>query len=117
MKKKITLAVLLLSIALCARAQIYVGGNIGLSTSSGSDRIGIVIAPEIGYSFNQYLTVGTFLSYRSLQNTFGVTPYLRSNLCNVKDVFNFSYENFLNKDSETEGKSGCDNSNFFDLDK
>lgn len=89
MKIKIALVVLLLTIALCARGQVYVGGNIGLSSSSGSDRIGIVIAPEIGYSFNQYLTVGSFLSYRSLQNTFGVTPYLRSNLFNVKDLFNF----------------------------
>lgn len=80
--------VLFLGIALSSRAQIYVGGNIGLAASSSGDaRIGVVIAPEIGYSISPYLTVGGFLSYRSLQNSFGITPYLRGNLCNIQDAF------------------------------
>ena len=86
MRRKIALAVLLLSLTFCAKAQIIVGGNIGITASSGSDsRVGIVIAPEIGYSFSPNFTVGGVISYRSLQNTFGITPYLRGYLFNVED--------------------------------
>ena len=60
-----------------AGAQIYIGGHIGLATSG--DRVGINLAPEIGYGVNQYLTVGGNISYQSLQNIFGVTPYARFN--------------------------------------
>ena len=88
MRRKIALAALLLSLAFCAEAQIIIGGNIGITTSSGSDsRMGIVIAPEIGYSFSPDFTVGGVISYRSLQNTFGITPYLRGYLFNVQDSF------------------------------
>ena len=87
MTKKISLLALLLCIAVCAEAQIYIGGNIGLSTSSRSDsQIGIVIAPEIGYRVNPRLTVGGALSYRSLQNSFGITPYVRGYLFNFQNL-------------------------------
>lgn len=86
MRRKIALAILLLNLTVCAEAQIIFGGNIGISTSSGSDsRIGIVIAPEIGYSFSPNFTVGGILSYGSLQNTFGITPYLRGYFVNIQD--------------------------------
>lgn len=88
MKRKIALAALLLCIAFSAEARIFIGGNIGLATSSGSDsRLGIIIAPEIGYNINQNFTVGGMLSYRSLQNSFGITPYMRGYLCNIQDKF------------------------------
>lgn len=91
MKRKIILVLLMLGFALSAKAQLYVGGNLGLSISSGTsgngNRFGVVIAPEVGYRFNPHLTVGGTLSYRSLQNSFGITPYLRGDLVNIKDVF------------------------------
>lgn len=87
MTRKITLLTLLLCIAVCAQAQIYVGGNIGITTSSSDSRVGVVIAPEVGYNINPNFTVGGTLSYRSLQNSFGLTPYLRGYLCNIQDRF------------------------------
>ena len=89
MVRKFTLMALLLCIAFCAEAQIYIGGNIGLSTSSsGNDsRIGIVIAPEIGYDISPNFTVGANISYRSLKNSFGISPYLRGYLLNIQDRF------------------------------
>lgn len=88
MKRKITLVTLLLSLALCAEAQIYVGGSLGISTSAGTDpKVGVVIAPEIGYCFSPRFTVGGSISYRSLQNTFGITPYLRGDLFDIRNVF------------------------------
>ena len=85
MKRKLTLVALMLGAAVCARAQVYLGGNIGLATSS-DQRIGVVIAPEIGYSINQHITVGGTISYRSIQNSFGITPYLRGDLIDIRNV-------------------------------
>ena len=88
MKRKIILILLMLGFALSAKAQLYFGGNLGLSVSSGNEkRIGVVIAPEVGYRVNPHLTVGGTLSYRSLQNSFGITPYLRGDLVNIQDFF------------------------------
>lgn len=88
MKRIISMVALLLGFAVCAKAQLYVGGNLGLSTSSTDNetKLGVVIAPEIGYSFNSYFAIGSTVSYRSLQNTFGVSPYLRANVVNIMDV-------------------------------
>lgn len=86
--RKIALVSLLLCVALSAKSQIYLGGNIGLAISSGSDaRLGVIIAPEIGYSFHSNFTVGASISYRSLQNSFGITPYLRGTLFTIQDFF------------------------------
>lgn len=48
MKRIITMVALLLGFAVCAKAQLYVGGNLGLSTSSTDNetKLGITIAPE-----------------------------------------------------------------------
>ena len=85
MIKKLILAALILSVAFGARAQMYLGGNLGLETSS-DNRIGVLIAPEIGYRLNTHLTVGGTISYRSLQNSFGITPYLRGDLVNIQNI-------------------------------
>ncbi|MCQ2181737.1 MAG: porin family protein [Bacteroidales bacterium] len=86
MLRKITILALTLCLAVSAQAQFYLGGNLGLSTSSGDDRVGIIIAPEFGYHFNPYLSVGGTVSYRSLSNSFGISPYVRGYLFNIADV-------------------------------
>ena len=63
-----------------AAAQLNVGGHIGLTKRSGGSAVGINIAPDIGFRFNDYLTVGGLISYRSLNNRFGIMPYLRCHL-------------------------------------
>lgn len=85
------LTIAFLCLAFGAKAQVYVGGNLGLA--SGSDgRVGINIAPEVGYHFNKNLTVGGNISYQSLRNTFGVTPYVRANFGYIQDRVHFLTE-------------------------
>ena len=78
--KRILLVSALLLCTICAKGQIILGGQIGLTPGRDGNGIGINIAPEIGYSFNRYLTAGAYLSYQSRYNTFGATPYLRCNI-------------------------------------
>ena len=85
MIKKILAVMAAVMLAASARAQVFIGGNIGLSVGSGGSGVGINIAPEIGYHVNQYLTVGGLLSYQSRYNTFGATPYLRFNFVTIGD--------------------------------
>ena len=84
----ILLAVLMLCIPSFAR--VYVGGHIGISTSG--DRIGINVAPEVGYRINNSFDVGGLLSYQSLYSTFGVTPYARWHFVSFGDRVNMFIE-------------------------
>lgn len=82
---RIVLILALQLIPMAASAQILIGGHIGVATSG--DRWGINLAPEVGYVVNPYLTLGGNISYRSLDNVFGVTPYAR---CNFLSLGNFA---------------------------
>lgn len=81
---RIFLILALQFVPLMAGAQIYVGGHIGLATDG--DKLGVNLAPEVGYGVNQYLTVGGNISYHSLYNTFGVTPYARLHFLTLGNI-------------------------------
>lgn len=89
MRKKVIFRIAVLAAALLfsynAHAQLILGGNIGLSVA-GDNRVGINIAPEVGYAINPYFTMGGLISYQSLYNTFGITPYVRTTPVSIKDI-------------------------------
>ena len=89
-KVLLTLTALCLLASVSAKAQIYIGGHLGLD--SNGDRIGINIAPDVGYAVNPYLTVGGNISYQSLYNTFGLTPYARCNAVTIANRVRFYAE-------------------------
>lgn len=60
-----------------AKAQIILGGSIGFTPGRDGTGIGINLAPEIGYSFNDKIAAGGYISYQSRYNSFGITPYAR----------------------------------------
>lgn len=82
----ILLGTLLLAVTL--NAQVYVGGNLGLSfsrdvstpTMSIESRNYFSVAPEVGYSFNKYFTLGTNVQYqwnKGNTHSFSVSPFAR----------------------------------------
>lgn len=82
----ILLGTLLLAVTL--NAQVYVGGNLGISfyrdVTTSSARVEsknyFSIAPEIGYAFNKYFSLGTSVLYQwneSGSQRFAVSPYAR----------------------------------------
>ena len=53
-------------IAVCANAQVFVGGTAGIANTGGeglSDKTTFKILPEVGYNINKNLAVGTVLGY------------------------------------------------------
>lgn len=79
MKKIILLIALLGCFCFKAEAQWYLGGGIGFGTGS-RNQLTVYIAPEVGYHFTHYFTLGGRLSYLSEYNQFGVDPYVRMDL-------------------------------------
>ena len=60
MKKLIFVAVALLT-AFTAKAQYYVGGNVGLEVNS--TYLGVTVLPEVGYTLNEKMSVGAVLGF------------------------------------------------------
>ena len=84
MKKILSLA-LVLMVAVAAKAQLYVGGSLGLWGESDSKTTQIGIIPEIGYNINEKWSVGVNIGYMynkvdsEKANTFVIAPYARYN--------------------------------------
>lgn len=91
--KKIYMTLVAVMFAVCANAQIYVGGNVGVaSVDNGNDSETIYsFLPEVGYKFNDTWAAGVMLGwskgslqnvdgnlgYSGLQQTFEINPYAR----------------------------------------
>lgn len=89
--KKILLAAFVAVASLSANAQVWVGGNLGLSTSKtsydGTTRSkdnAVTIAPEIGYKYSDNLDFAVKLEYshtdgegEASTNGFSINPYVR----------------------------------------
>lgn len=96
--KKICILIMAMLAAVNLYSQVYVGGGLGVHLYSGlwgdnlekfpnvqvSGRVNqISVRPEIGYAFNDWLSVGTSVSYqweKPDHNNFSVTPYVRGTL-------------------------------------
>ena len=58
--KKMILVLAAMAIAVCANAQIYLGGSMHFQASDNIDA-NFTIKPEVGYSFNDSMAVGASL--------------------------------------------------------
>ena len=89
--KKIMMTLATLFVAVCASAQVYIGGGVGFANASDDDdsRFSWKISPEIGYQFNQKWDAGLAFGIEGIEDgdkTFEIAPYLRYTVCSAKIV-------------------------------
>ena len=88
MKKLLLLAVLAMA-SLTASAQFYFGGQVGVSRNATDNTTSVIIAPEVGYSFNDVWSFGGVLDYEYQYynkinlNVFEISPYARFKFASV----------------------------------
>lgn len=78
---------LVLVVTLAAKAQVYVGGNVSLWHAEDDHTTSFVLAPEVGYEFNEQWAVGAQLLFNHSKhklaehkvktNGFAFAPYAR----------------------------------------
>ena len=73
--KRIIVVLLALTLCVGARAQLYLGGGLGLGVRNGY--LSLDISPDIGYRLGNNLVVGGQLSYRTGYEGLGIIPYAR----------------------------------------
>ena len=77
MKKGLLIALMLtISAAFNAKAQILIGGNIGIGNAPDGG-ISLYVAPDVSYRLNNNFVAGGQLYYRTGYDRVGVTPYAR----------------------------------------
>lgn len=84
--------ILILTLALCctvSNAQWYIGGGLGLCKQYDGHGIALNIHPDIAYRFNNVLTAGAQLSYRTGYPGVGFTPYARANVLRSQQNLSF----------------------------
>lgn len=59
--KRIALFLFVVMVALAAKSQVYVGGNISLWHNDDADATSFTLAPEVGYEFSDRWSVGAQL--------------------------------------------------------
>ncbi len=78
--KKILMTLAIAMVAICANAQVYLGGTVGLSSvgsENGKDETSFKLLPEIGYNLNNNWAIGTTVGYQK-----GTFSMLDNNLTN-----------------------------------
>ena len=89
--KKIMMTLATLFVAVCASAQVYIGGGFSLANTSVDDDsyFSWKIAPEIGFQFDKKWDAGVSLGYTGVENgqkVFELAPYVRYTVCGSKVV-------------------------------
>ena len=89
--KKIMMTLATLFVAVCASAQVYIGGGFSLANTSVDDDSYFrwKIAPEIGFQFDKKWDAGVSLGYTGVENgqkVFELAPYVRYTVCGSKVV-------------------------------
>ncbi len=100
--KKVFMSLAVALVSVCASAQVYVGGTVGISSNKigdGDSKVAYKFLPEIGYQFNQQWSAGIEFGLQKgnpctitsvgESTTYTVAPYVRYNFVNSKlfDVF------------------------------
>lgn len=103
--KKIMMTLATLFVAVCASAQVYIGGGVGLKSvkeGKADSKMKYSLVPEIGYEFNKNWDAGLTIGYEGIEdghNTFTFAPYARYTFYSAKlvDLFiegSFGYKHF-----------------------
>lgn len=100
--KKIFMSLAVALVSVCASAQVYVGGTVGISSNKvggGDSKVAYKLMPEIGYQFNEKWSAGLDFGLQKGETckiaevgdatVYQVAPYARYNFVNSKliDVF------------------------------
>ena len=78
--KRLFLMMVVALTTLCANAQVYVGGEVGIWYNDTQDKTFLSIAPSIGYELNETWALGSELKYAYKSDTFNkfeIAPYAR----------------------------------------
>ena len=82
--KKIVILFFVVMVALSAKAQFYVGGNVALWHNDDADNTSFLIEPELGYNLSEQWAVGATLGFAhnseetaGFKNAFSFAPYVR----------------------------------------
>ena len=81
--RKFILALIAISFAAIANAQIYGGGSLALQTNSDAESTQISIVPEIGYVLNDKVSIGAALGLY----TFSYKGYGSSSTISIRHSF------------------------------
>lgn len=97
--KKIMLSLAMALVSVCASAQVYLGGTVGISSNKIGDndsKIAYKFIPEIGYQFNDQWAAGVEIGVKKGDvckispvgeaTTFTVAPYVRYTAVSTKLV-------------------------------
>lgn len=119
--KKIYMTLVAVMFAVCASAQVYVGGNVGIASYEVNDHDETVysLLPEVGYKFNDDWAVGVMFGWSKygftsnsngfalerMAKTFEINPYARYTFLHTKliNVFcdgGFGYRHYNGADDE-----------------
>lgn len=96
MMKKFVILLFVLAASLSVKAQVYVGGSLGLWHNDDADRTSFTLAPEVGYELNEAWSVGATLAFthsktkvekiKTITNGFAFAPYARYSFFNSKII-------------------------------
>lgn len=85
--RKIVMFLFVVMVALSAKSQVYLGGNVSFWHNDDADATSFILSPEVGYNFNEKWAVGAvlgfahekiFLNDESVKGTaFSFAPYAR----------------------------------------
>ena len=84
--KKIFMTMAAMCVAVCASAQVYVGGGVGIGSHKDGKADATMtykFVPEIGYSFNKSWDAGISFGWEGEEdhgNKFEIAPYVRYNV-------------------------------------
>ena len=90
--KKIMMTMAAMFVAVCASAQVYIGGSAALGGQKhgdGDSKMYYKLMPEIGYQFNKTWDAGLSVGYAGVEdgnNAFVIAPYARYTFVNTKLV-------------------------------
>lgn len=80
--KKIVMLLFVVMVGMSAKAQVYMGGTLGLWHNDDTDATSFTLAPEVGYELNQQWAIGASLVFKHTKanekdRSFGFAPYVR----------------------------------------
>ena len=93
--KKIMMTMAAMFVAVCASAQVYIGGSAALGGQKhgdGDSKMYYKLMPEIGYQFNKTWDAGLSIGYAGVEdgnNAFVIAPYARYTFVNTNSSFGF----------------------------
>lgn len=108
---KVILSLVIAVVALSANAQVYLGGSFGITHDSKAEATNFIIAPEVGYNFNEKWAVASEIGFShygvdgASANIFFIAPYARYSFFE-KNIFRLFVDGGLGFSTATGNTNG-----------